>query len=428
MKEIPSIEYDDATLQEVEILRTLILAKIKRLEELENYEQLDIEKYLNKIYLFIAKQYYKETNQHINIEGDYKLTKKEKRRIFKWLNKKRRYELYNVLIQEQYNMLTRTDDIGNEYDPFIKNNISELINYIQQDVLSHKIIKKKALNRTLPSLTPERLEELMEEYLIEIDPSLKWLEIYKEAMAKENIVYTNKELDWYCSNEYGYNMISAPLSNTLSDFPNLVHEFAHYVANLNVALDDFIYNSIREYPSLFLENHAIHFLEKKGYSKKDISKLLMMREYTTQNNELTASAALIGIKTQQDLGEITKEKKIKQCSLGTKNKISNNIKRYIFGIVKPTEECVDAFVDKENRFLLEDKLFFNSSYPYIIASYLTSKTRTRLFEDSAVLGTVLEITENLVNENVRTITEKLNITIDFNLEEKTKKYIKKEQD
>ena len=49
MKEIPSIEYDDATLQEVEILRTLILAKIKRLEELENYEQLDIEKYLNKI-------------------------------------------------------------------------------------------------------------------------------------------------------------------------------------------------------------------------------------------------------------------------------------------------------------------------------------------------------------------------------------------
>ena len=268
----------------------------------------------------------------------------------------------------------------------------------------------------------------MEEYLTEIDPTLKWLNIYKEAIEKGNIVYTFPELEWYCTNEYGEIMISAPLSNTLTDFPNLVHEFAHYIANLNVREEDYICNSIREYPSLFFEKHAIHFLRKKGYNEQDINRLLDIRNFYTQNNEKTASSALLGIISQQEYGKITKEKKIKQCTLEQTDKIQSIIKKYIFGIVDPTEESINAYIDEENEFLLKDKLFFNSSYPYIIATYLITKTNEALIDNPSLIRTVLEITENLVNETVESITEKLNITIDFNLEDKPKQYTKKEQD
>ena len=155
MKKIIQLDYDEDTLEEVEYLKVLILEKIKRLEVLENYYQLDIEKFMNKVYLSLAKEYYKENNENITIDESYEVTSEEKERIFEWLKNKRRYELYNVLIQEQYNLLTRIDDYGNIYDQFINNNIYELMNYIQQDILTSEILTEDILEYAAPKLTTE---------------------------------------------------------------------------------------------------------------------------------------------------------------------------------------------------------------------------------------------------------------------------------
>lgn len=419
--------------QEINFLRILILDRLKRLEE--EYPSIafrtDYEKYINNIYSLLASKYYQETNnQDEYITFLLELSESEKEKIFEWLNGRRRCELYNNLIDEQYNMITRTDSYDNMYDPFIKNNIEKLIDYIQQYTSTNNLIIEDDINEDiLPSLSIKNLENLMEEYLIKIDPTLRWLKLYKNAMNSGDIKYTLPNLDWYCVSEDGEITISAPLSNTIIDFPNLIHEFVHYISDKNIGDYDYIYNSIIEYPPLFFEFNAINFLKEKGYPEATINMMINKRIFETQHNNLTACSILMGILEKQQDIEITKDSKMQRTRKASKTyeKIPKNLKRYIYGILSPDEESINDFIDEENEFILYDKNNLINSYPYIIGYYLNQKTQEALNNDSILIEKVMEIAENLVNESFETIVEKLDITTEFNCDMKAKQYTKKEQ-
>lgn len=422
--------------QESNFLKILILNQMQRLEEYDPTLafRTDFEEYLNNIYSLLAKKYYKETNQDNKyIDFLFELNEKERENIFMWLKEKRRYELYNQLLDEQYSLITSTDKFGNMYDPFVKNNLDELINYIQQEISTNKMVSEEILETdNLPELTTENLEKMMVEYLTYIDPTLKWLQIYNEAMANGDIVYTIPDLEWYCINENGIRIISAPLSNTIKDFPNLIHEFTHYISNLIIGEYDYIYNSIREYPSLLFETHAIKFLTKKGYSEDIINELLERRQFYTQNNEFTACSIFHGLSQKEKETKITKESKEKYIVASSKKKVnikqsSENILKIIFSIMPIDEESINSFIDEENEFILYDKNILINAYPYIVANYLTKKTLEVIDNNSSAISTIIEITENLVNESFETIVEKLGIETDFNCNKKPKQYTKKEQ-
>ena len=419
--------------QEINFLKILILDRLERLEE--EYPSIafrtDYEKYINNIYSLLASKYYQENasqNEYINFLLE--LSEEEKEKIFEWLNERRRYELYNNLIDEQYNMLTRTDEYGNVYDSFIKNNIEKLVSYIQHDTSTDEIITEEDINEeNLPRLSSKELEKLIEEYLSKIDPTLKWLEIYKNAMKRGDIKYTLPNLEWYCVCENGEITISAPLSNTIIDFPNLIHEFIHYIAYQNMEDYDYIYNSIREYPSLFFEIDSIKFLKEKGFSENAIKTMINKRKFYIQNNNLTACSILIELLEKEEDIEITKESKLNRVRKAPK--ISNDfpmlINQYIYGILPLDEKSINCYIDEENEFILYDKKALINSYPYIIGNYLTKKTQAKSTINSSVMSSIIEITENLVNESFETIVEKLGIETDFNCNIKPKQYTKKEQ-
>lgn len=81
-------------------------------------------------------------------------------------------------------------------------------------------------------------------------------------------------------------MIFAPLTGTITDFRDLVHELAHLPALANLCEDEYLPQNLVEFPSIYLEYQAIEFLRTKGYSETVIDALYQERNTWTFANLL----------------------------------------------------------------------------------------------------------------------------------------------
>lgn len=409
-------------LMEIACLKLLLADKYKAYESYETlHGENNVFANINSIYTILSLRYYQEQETPDKvIDFFFDPTEAEKEKIFTWLNSRRRYDLINHLLEEQYQILIQADNEQTAHDEFLKQNLAQVLKLSEVDFLNGNIIlPSKTPEIDLPKLSQDDLDKLCIEFFIKVDPSLKWLKIYNKLKAENRIVYTKKEqspqVEWECTftPETGAE-IMAPLDGTIQDFKSFIHEFAHCVSFLSLNKDENVPRSLAEYPSIFFEIYALKFLKDKGYSQEIIDELLRQRSIVTQDNKMDICPTLGYLLQFIEKGPITFEsEKEKQEQLFTsiEEDISEDIKQLLEALLSTDgDENVHIKVDAENAFLVQYPIYVSKAYPYIIGKYFATKTFEQVTENPQLIYTVLEITEDLHQETIDSITKKIGLS------------------
>lgn len=368
---------------------------------------------INTIYSVVAFNYYKEQNTPEKIiDYIFNPTGEEKEKIFKWLNEKERYNLMNMLLEEEYQNILSLESI--EHDSYLRTHLEELLELSEIDI-SERFKYKDKKTVTLPTINQQDLDKLCIEFFIKIDPSLKWLKIYNKLKQNKNILYGESFPDpcskWGCIETTDDVYIYAPLEGNISDFMYFIHEFAHCVTLLHKEKGEYIPSSIQEFSPLFFERLATNFLRKKGYNDSDIKNLEEQRIIATITNRSDISPSLRYLIDYLTKGPITFEtEKIKMDRI--RNAIPDDLPDEMKDLLNSLmatgdEENVHIKIDAENAFLIEHPNCIFEEYPYIVGSELADATMFKLNENPMLIYTMLSITENLTKENYASVCGKL---------------------
>ena len=424
----------DIDITEVMFLKYILLDK---LEAIGNYnpefkDRDDVEQYINSIYSLVASYYYDDPIDLL--DSLFKMDEVEKDTLYKWLRERRRYDLLNHLLEEQYDLIITGTNKERIYDPFIKDYINEIIAVTRIDSLKELISNEDQNNNvSLPKLSKEELDKLVKEFLITIDPSLKWLKIYNDLIENNLIKYKETSQDdstiWSCSKVDGKWHIIAPLSDTIKDFRCMIHEFAHYISLMNDP-KELQTPTLKEYTPILFETLAINFLRKKGYSQEITDELLKERKRWTQNNVFDISPTLIYLKDYINDGPITFEKeKKKQADLirMLQENIPEDLESKLDTIKEIDDEKIKADCDLEISFILSFPTTIYDEYPYVMGNYFAAKTLERLNEEPMLLYTVLEMTENLKDITPEEVITRLGLSTEEFSSPKILQYQKKQE-
>lgn len=423
----------------IDMTETLFLKYIllDKLEAIGNYnpefkDRDDTEQYINSIYSLVASYYYDDPIDLV--DSLFKMDEVEKDTLYRWLRERRRYDLLNHLLEEQYDLIITGTNKEKTHDPFIKEYINEIIAVTKIDSLKELISTEEESNQvSLPKLSKEELDKLVKEFLITIDPSLKWLKIYNDLVENNLIKYKEEVQDdsviWSCSKVDDKWHIIAPLSNTIKDFRCMIHEFSHYISLINDP-KELQTPTLKEYPPILFESLAIDFLRKKGYPKEITDELLKERKRWTQNNVHDISPTLLYLKDYINDGPITFEKeKKKQADLirTLQENIPEDLESKLDTIKEMDDEKIKADCDLEISFILSFPTTLYDEYPYVMGNYLAIKTLERLNEEPTLLYTVLDITENLKDKTPEEIMHYLGLSTEEFTSKKTYQYQKKQE-
>lgn len=434
---IPQIEAANNGQAEVMYLKFLLLDKYKTIGQYapEFASNSEYQMYVNSIFSLAAAVYYMNQNtpeKMVDFIFEFPPTEKEK--ILTWLNEKHRYELLNLLLDDQYQLIIQAEDEETARDPFMKKYLDSILAAIQTDFISSPIYLYDDINTEMPSLTKDELDQLCVEFFTKIDSSGTWLKKYNDIKT-ERIVCSKAEdssiIDWYCV-PYGDSFaIIAPLTGTIRDFRSLVHEFAHYITLEPLGNNEIITPSIYEYPSLVLEQEAIKFLEEKGYLKEAVDTLRIERQVWTEENILDVNPVLRYLVKYLNNGPITYEKEQEESlaiisdyeSYGNQE-LMDIISKYI----KADYESLTQKIDMQNTFLLQYPDYVVKAYPYVISMYLAKRTEERITDDPTTINRVVETINNIKYETPESIISKLGLQVEnINITPPTnpKEYIKK---
>lgn len=416
-------EYQKDSPQNTDSEIELAILKYALIERTDSFELYTIEKLPeNMIYYYMAYLRYKKDNDEKSlIKFILHPTKEEKEVLFNCLHQKHGLTLYNVLLQEQLLLLLGKNKKLPPLDSFLVNNISDITTLIQ-DVFTKKLIESiqsKSINEPLEKISFEEYDRLCKEYLIKIDPSLKWLKIYLEAQEKERIKYLKDgEGKWLSCNKDGINIITAPLTGTIEDVVSTIHEFAHYVSLENIEAGENIPRTLAEFPSLFFEEHIYSFLLEKGYSESQIITLRNQRERWTEEHSMAVLPYLNYLKEFILEGPLT-ENKIKEYLKRVQLSIESSYETieqgsmperaasFLEGITPEMifNECLirNSFLIRKSDVLLE--------YPYVIGSYLTEQAILEAKIDQTVIYDMLGYTEELSKIAPQEIFARFNIPL-----------------
>lgn len=389
----------------------------------------DIESTRNSFYSLIAVLYYNEINQPQElVEFIFSPTETEKEIIFSWFKDKKRFDLLNELLKDQYKILIKTDDEETEHDPFLKNYMKEMNKILSSSYMNNMdILTDEDEKIKLPKLNQSELEQLCIEFLSYIDPSLKWLEEYNKLKKEDRIVFTSgPNINWECHGFPIKSLIYAPLENTIRDFVSLIHEFSHIISLSSLeGIKKYLPVATKEFPAIFFEMCAIEFLKEKGYSQEVIDILYKKRNTIVKENMEDVTPILDYLYQTQTEGPICYESEMKNISTLTKCLKTNAEDEE--GKSKLYDVIIKNRVDKANISLLFSPHCIIGEYPYVMGKYLANKAFEKKDEDPTIIPTAIEITENLANETVISIIEKLGISADeFSAQAETVQYVKKQ--
>lgn len=395
---------------------------LDKLDSLKNYspafaEREDLHLYVNSMYSLLAAGHYDNIDDLVNFILE--LPDQEKDKLLTSSLDKNRFGLLNHLLEEQIQLMIQSDDPDTEYDSFLRNHMPEILSIGQQDFMQGNILipSEEEGKYNFPKLSRIELMQLCREFLIKIDPSLKWLKIFNEALEQNRIVfgkiYPEDHIEWCCTPYNGQRCIAAPLSGDVRDFRRMMHEFAHYVSLYNVPVDYIPAPTLDEYPSIVLETLAINFLKTKGYSDEVIEELIKERVLWTQDNIFDITPTLGYLNEYVTNGPITFEKEQqKNAHLQSfiDNGLDEDLKYKVTQVVQTDDESIKAKCDFEIMTILFAPTFILDEYPYVLGRYLSTKTLERLKEDPMLIYTLLEITENLQNETPQSVIKKMGLS------------------
>lgn len=394
--------------------------------EIEKDEQLS--ENINTIYTVVASNYYDNPQDLINFI--FNPTGSEKEKIFKWLNKKERYNLINMLLEDEYQNMLELESI--EHDSYLRTHLEEILELSEIDMSERfKYQKDKKVN--LPKLTQKELDNLCIEFFIQIDPSLKWLKIYNKLKENKNILYGEKFPDpcskWGCVETTDDVYIYAPLEYDISDFMYFIHEFVHCITLMNKEKGECIPSSIQEFPSIFFERLATSFLREKGYKDEDVTALEEQRIKATISNRTDISPSLRYLIDYLTKGKITFEQekeKMDRIREAIPDDLPEEMQSLLNNLMSTQDEDnVHIKIDAENAFLIEHPNCIFEEYPYIVGYELADATMYKANENQTIIYTMLLITENLTKETYASVCSKLGFGTSS---KRNKQYIKQKNE
>lgn len=421
----------------------LAILKYALIERTNSFDSYSIERLPeNMIYYYMAYLKYKrDLNEHELFITILDQTKERQDTLFNELHQRRGITLYNLLLQEQVFLLLGIVQGIKPLDIFLANNIKD-VTALVYSVFTKKILEMAQEENKpveLTKITYQEYDLLCREYLIRIDPSLKWLKTYLSAKEEGNIIYTEaKAAKWETFRKEGKNYINAPLRGNIEDVVSTIHEFSHYISVKNLREDETIPCTLIEFPSLFFEENIYEFLLEKGISLEEIKTLRRQRETWTEENSFAVLPYLNYLKEFIAEGPITKDKirayldRI-NLSLEESTSIMEQVGTHITTNLEEngdsTElintECLirNSFLIRRNDVLLE--------YPYVIGTHLASIANELVKTDPLIIPDILNYTENLTQISPKVILERLNIKLKSEVEpinEKIPEYQKKKKD
>lgn len=425
-------EYDQEQ-YETMLLRILLmhLYKTNGMEiELPTSDE-DFSQHVLAVYAIVGVIYHLDKNiPEKYLDFILRLNDDDKTEILLWLNDRNRFKLLNDLLHEQYQILIKFDGDEHVRDSLLQNHLDDIIEIIDRD-FALSPISEMTPNYQHPTLTKEELDALCTEFFKEIDPTGRWLEKYNHY-NQDQIVYSKKDesttIDWcnFCDEDGRY-VVIAPLSGTIADFRDLVHEISHIVSLEQLNDDETISPSLLEYTSIFMELQAIKFLRKKGYSQEVLDTLYIERNIWTAQNTIVVSPILRKLSRYLKDGEISLEQEQAYAleQIGDPSQLTEEDKQILAQYLPYETEDIQAKCDEYNDFLILHPEAVFKEYPYVIGKYLAVKTMDKEKEDPETLPRVLEIIENLKNENPEDVIEKLGLDVEaLSLTDQQKKYVK----
>lgn len=395
--------------------------------EIEKDKQLS--ENINTIYTVVASNYYDNPQDLINFI--FNPTGSEKEKIFKWLNKKERYNLINMLLEDEYQNMLELESI--EHDNYLRTHLEEILELSELD-MTERFKYQKDKKVSLSKLTKKELDNLCIEFFIQIDPSLKWLKIYNKLKENNNILYGEEFPDpcskWGCVETTDDVYIYAPLEYDISDFMYFIHEFVHCITLMHKEKGECVPSSIQEFPSIFFERLATSFLRKKGYSDEDVTAIEEQRIKATISNRTDISPSLRYLIDYLTKGKIIYEQekeKMDRIREAIPDDLPEEMQDLLNALMSTqNEDNVHIKIDAENAFLIEHPNCIFEEYPYIVGYELADATMYKADENQTIIYTMLLITENLTKETYASVCTKLGFGTSSSKE--NKKYTKQKNE
>lgn len=307
-------------------------------------------------------------------------------------------------------------------DAFLKNNYLKILEMLTFEIKASASFAKNTSDVSR-KITDSEFTSLVEEYLKEIDPTLEWLNIYKEALANKKIIYLfsadkveeSDNKTFYLDGDV-YSIILR--DNTLKDFYYFAHEFTHFIQfkkNNTYSLS----KSIDEFMAIFYEKYALDFLARKNYSEEYINTLKAKRGKNIFSLGMDIIQILIYLETleiNKDISFAEEQEKAKaMINYQLKNldeKTLTNIKeKYPWQLeatsyVKKT--CDDTLMTLISNY---DVPLLNEYYPYIMGSFLANITLEEVRNKHLTLEELKALAENSLDIDLEKLFHLLNISL-----------------
>lgn len=406
---------DKMNLEELQPFELFLLLELKRI--ISENEMIASFWEEEKIYKLVKKYYQEQIGKVLD-----ETILDNRDILYEWLKENTRYQLLNELMKLTINRLIKKESKeeapGEDIDYFISNNLKVLIE-VMLEQLKNSMFAIETTQVTETSLSKENYEKLIEEFLIEVDPSLEWLMIYQEMKKNHrifNLENRNESKRLELSEQlkienldYGYQalLISGnPYLITenrgvLKDFVSTIHEFSHYVTFYKKNyINKRLSQVISEYPSIFYEMYALSFLKRKGYKEEE---LISIRNFRNQDTMSTTSYNHVVFRyiemfldhheVKEELDVQDKNKTVlvmKELPEEVQRIVLNNLPNILDAKKSAHEACDDCI-----EFLLKYPSQFFNSYSYSLGNYLALHSLEMVTKDKSHLEKVKYFTEHL---------------------------------
>lgn len=329
-----------------------------------------------------------------------------KAEIFEWLKEQTRYETLEVLMSKvAYDLQNLYPDIYQYLD--IVEVALEVLALCSKEQSQHVELEKT------PALSLTDTNTLTFKFFDDVKAPKIWYEKYKYLRDKDLISYSDGPKAFSgCITRDGIKKIVIARTNTIEEFPILMHEFAHY---MDLDDDDSNENllAILEIPSIYFEELAATYLVTHGYSNTVLGVVRSNRNLSNVESSQILKAIVSLVKRIYENECLSKDDILTAFTIG--EFIPENIDERI-------EAKINQSVDKLNSYLAKQNTLYANCLGYVIGT-LVAREASGMSQET-VLPVMFDIASNLNSYDLDKVVEALNLRI-FRRDESPERKLKK---
>lgn len=367
---------------------------------------------------------------------EYLKTKTNTQEIMSKIKNKYRFKAYNKVLE---NIVEYLEECGY----FSPENMLEICGNILFEMRELTFSKVNDLEdyearlASLPKMNKITLDKYFREFLNEIDPEGILLKIYNDALLKRKIKFSKKFKGSYCVINDKYTKLEIKDTGTIKDFFTMCHEFMHYV--LNTYNKNSIPLALEEFPSIFFEKYAIDFLNRKGYSKKQLEVLHEFRLNDMKEKSFGVLSFLVADIIDKHKGKEVTDERLREYVLTLNGYIEKSNKDLTekFGpkednsqYIEPydVEEYINDDIDSRTKSYFVGLVEYVEAFRYPISTYIAFKTYEKFKDDKSFLQSLIDFMLYAKNPTFKDTLEQFGLTENYqnlikSIEEERQKFL-----